>query len=148
MVRCPTRASSRTPLSAIFGGVDLRRGCLDLRLGGIQLSPALHHRGPSLIAVDIKIEPLLTKRFLVLANGGIFGAALINRDRELSENRDVRLPQHLRLYVVALRVGSGKPEIGINRAFADFHREFGNVDAVHRRQHRGTHRLARGNRAR
>ena len=86
-----------------FGGVDLRRGCLDLRLGGIQLSPALHHRGPSLIAVDIKIEPLLTKSFLVLANGGIFGAALINRDRELSENRDVRLPQHLRLYVVALR---------------------------------------------
>ena len=30
-----------------FGGVDLRRGCLDLRLGGIQLSLALHHRGPS-----------------------------------------------------------------------------------------------------
>jgi len=82
VVRCPTRASSRTPLSAIFGGVDLRRGCLDLRLGGIQLSLALHHRGPSLIAVDIKIEPLLTKRFLVLANGGIFGAALINRDCE------------------------------------------------------------------
>ena len=67
VVRCPTRASSRTPLSAIFGGVDLRRGCLDLRLGGIQLSPALHTMAP--------------------------GAALINRDRELSQNRDVRLPQ-------------------------------------------------------
>ena len=76
-----------------FGGVDLRRGCLDLRLGGIQLSPALHHRGPRLIAVDVEIEALLPNRFLVLANGGIFSAALINRDRDLSQNRDVRLPQ-------------------------------------------------------
>jgi len=81
-------------------------------------------------------------------NGGIFTAALINRDRELSQNRDVRLPETLRLRVVALGVGSGKPKVGIKRAFADFHRELGNVDAVHRRQYRGALRLARGNRSR
>src|SRR6516162_3851577 len=130
-----------------FRGVHLRGGCLDLRLGGVELSPALHHRSPRLIAVDVKIEPLLTKCFLVLANGGIFAAALINRDRELSQNRDVRLPETLRLRVVALRVGGYEPKIGIKRAFADFHRELGNVDAVHRRQYRGALRLACGNRS-
>src|SRR4029077_21185646 len=100
-----------------FGGVYLRGGCLDLRLGGVQLSPALHHRGPGLIAVDVQIEPLLANRFLVLSNGGILGAALINWDRELSQNGDVRLSETLRLRVVALRVGSCDPKIGIKRAF-------------------------------
>ncbi len=98
-----------------FGGVHLRCGCLDLCLSGVQLSPALHHRRPRLVAVNVKIEPLLTKRFLVLANGGIFGAALINRDRELSQNGDVGRPGLLRLRVVALRVGSREPKIGIMR---------------------------------
>src|SRR6516164_3644557 len=60
-----------------FGGVHLRGGCLDLRLGGVQLTPALHHRSPRLIAVDINIEALLAKCFLGLANGGIFSATLI-----------------------------------------------------------------------
>jgi hypothetical protein len=40
-----------------------------------------------------------------LANGGIFSATLINGNRELSQNGDVRLPEALRLRVVALRVG-------------------------------------------
>ena len=95
-----------------FGAIHLRRGGFDLRFGGVQLAPALHHRSPRLIAIDIEIEPLLAKRFLGLANGGIFSAALINRDRDLSQNRDVRLPETLRLRVVALRVGSGKPRLG------------------------------------
>src|SRR6516162_1531147 len=47
-----------------FCGVDLRGGGLDLRLGSVQLSPALHHRGPRLIAVDVNIEaPRQTPRF-------------------------------------------------------------------------------------
>jgi hypothetical protein len=126
-----------------FSGVHLRRSRFDLRLGGVQLSPALHHRRPRLVAVDVKIEALLTKRFLVLANSGIFGAALINRDRELSQNGDVRVPELLRLRVVALRVGRREPKIGIKRAFTDFHRKLGNVDAVHRRQNCWALRLAR-----
>jgi len=101
-----------------------------------------------LIAVDVKIEPLLANRFLVLANGGIFSAALVKRDRELAQNGDVRLSEALRLGVVTLRVGGRKPKIGIQRAFADFHRELGNVNAVHRRQYRRALRLALGNRSR
>src|SRR5215469_5454542 len=131
-----------------FGGVHLRGGCLDLRLGGVQLAPALHHRSPRLIAVDIKIEALLTKRFLGLANGGIFSAALIKRDGKLSQNRDVFRPKFLRYRLVILRIGGSEPEVGIKRALADFHRELGNVDAVHRRQYRGALRLALGNRSR
>ena len=73
-----------------FGGVHLRRGCLDLRFGGVQLSELCTDRSPSLIAVTSRSSRLLTKGFLVLANGGIFSAALVNRDRESSQNGEVR----------------------------------------------------------
>ena len=46
-----------TPTSLTVIAVCRRR--LDLRLGGIKLSPALHHGRPRLIAVDVEIEPLL-----------------------------------------------------------------------------------------
>src|SRR5262249_8367666 len=128
-----------------FGGVHLRGGCLDLRLGGVQLAPALHHRSPRLIAIDINIEALLAKCFLVLANGGIFSAALIKRDRELSQNGDVGRPKFLRYRLVTLSIGSSEPKIRIKRGLADFHRELGNVNAVHRRQYRRTLGLASGN---
>ena len=52
-----------------FGGVDLRGRRFDLRLGGVELAPALHHRRPRLIAIDVEIEPLLADRFLGLADG-------------------------------------------------------------------------------
>jgi hypothetical protein len=39
------------------------------------LSPALHDGSTRLIAIDVKIETLLAKRFLGLANGRIFGTA-------------------------------------------------------------------------
>src|SRR5215468_11690210 len=94
-----------------FGGVHLRSGCLDLRLGGVQLAPALHHRSPRLIAIDINIEALLAKCFLVLANSGIFSAALIKRDGELSQNGDVGGPKFLRYRLVTLRIGSSEPKI-------------------------------------
>src|SRR6516165_9526956 len=114
-----------------FGGIHLRRGGFDLRFGGVQLSPALHDGSTRLIAIDVKIETLLAERFLGLANGRIFGTALVDRYRKLAQNGDVRLSQYLRLRVVALRVASGKAEVGIKRALADFHREHSDVDAVH-----------------
>jgi hypothetical protein len=52
-----------------FGGIHLRRGGFDLRFSGVQLSPALHDGSTRLIAIDVKIEALLAKRFLGLANG-------------------------------------------------------------------------------
>ena len=94
VVRCPRLLADA--IERNFGGVHLRCGCLDLRLGGVQLPPALHHRGPRLIAVDVKIEPLLTKRFLGLANGRIFRAALINRDGELAQDGDLGRPKLIR----------------------------------------------------
>ena len=95
-----------------FRGVHLGCGCLDLCLGGVQLAPALHHRSPRLIAIDIESEPLLAKRFLGLANGGIFSAALIKRDGKLSQNRDVFRPKFLRYRLVILRIGGSEPEVG------------------------------------
>src|SRR5215469_11879509 len=130
-----------------FGGVHLRGGCLDLRLGGVQLAPALHHRSPRLIAVDVKVEALLAKCFLGLANGGIFSAALIKRDGKLSQYGDVGRPKFLRYRLVILRIGGSEPEVGIKCGLADFHCELGDVDAVHRRQYRRAVRLASGNRS-
>ena len=63
VVRCPTRASSRTPLSAISAAFTCAVVDFDLRLGGIELPPALHHGRPRLVAVDVEIEPLLAQRF-------------------------------------------------------------------------------------
>ena len=88
---------------------------------------------------------MLAKCFLVLANSGIFSAALIKRDGELSQNGDVGRPKFLRYRLVTLRIGSSEPKIRIKRGLADFHRELGNVNAVHRRQYRRTLRLASGN---
>src|SRR5215472_17037475 len=51
----------------------------------------------------------------------------------------------LRYRLVTLRIGSSEPKIRIKRGLADFHRELGNVNAVHRRQYRRTLRLASGN---
>src|SRR5215470_15665197 len=79
--------------------------------------------GPRLIAIDINIEALLAKCFLVLANGGIFSAALIKRDRELAQNGDIGRPKFLRYRLVTLRIGSSEPKIRIKRGLADFHRE-------------------------
>ena len=80
-----------------FGAIHLRRGGFDLRFGGVQLAPALHDGSTRLIAIDVKIETLLAKRFLGLANGRIFGAALVDRNCELSQNGDVGRPKFLRI---------------------------------------------------
>ena len=40
-----------------------------------------------LIAGDVEIEPALPERLLRLADGGIFAAALVDRDRELAGER-------------------------------------------------------------
>src|SRR5262249_61614526 len=102
---------------------------------------------PRLIAIDINIEALLAKCLLGLANGGIFSAALRKRDGKLSQNKDVGRPKFLRYRLVILRIGSREPEVGIKRAFTDFHRELGNVDAVHAAEYRQALRLAFGNRS-
>ena len=59
MVRWPTRASSRTPLSAISEAFDLGRGGLDLRLGGFELAPGLRQRLLRLVARGIEVGPPL-----------------------------------------------------------------------------------------
>ena len=51
-----------------FRRVHLRRRRFDLRLGGIELSPALHHGRSRLVTVDVEIEPLLAKRFFGLTD--------------------------------------------------------------------------------
>src|SRR5580704_9065587 len=60
-----------------FGGVDLRSRGFNLRLRGVKLTPTLHHRFTRLIAVDVKVEALLTKVLLGLPDRRVFSAALV-----------------------------------------------------------------------
>ena len=74
-------------------------------------------------------------------------AIVLRSHGKLSQNGDVGRPKFLRYRLVILRIGSREPEVGIKRAFTDFHRELGNVDAVHGGEYRGALRLAFGNRS-
>src|ERR1700688_398842 len=98
--------------------VDLRGRRFDLGLGGVELAPALHHRGPRLIAVDVEIEPLLAERFLGLTNGGVFGAALIDRYRQLTNDRGLRFLEDFEGRVRSLQHAPRQRQAWIERAFA------------------------------
>ncbi len=122
-----------------LGGGDLRLGGVDLRLGSIELSPGLHHRRLDLVARGVEIEPPLAQRLLGLTDRGIFGAALIDRHRELGGNRSLhglddrqRLGRPEALLHVADR-GQGRRQ----RAFRDLHLVSRDVDVVHRGGDRG-----------
>ena len=118
-MRWPTRASSRTPLSAISAEFDLRRRRFDLRFGGVELAPALHHRRPRLIAVDVEIEPLLAEGFFGLADRGILAPSLIDRDGQLGDGRQLRQPDHLERGGLPLQHAPRQREVRIERALAD-----------------------------
>src|SRR4029453_2783364 len=77
-----------------LGGGDLGRGGIDLRLGGLELPPALGHRRLHLVARSVEIEAALPERFLGLAGGGVFGATLIDWYGEWSGERGRRLLEH------------------------------------------------------
>ena len=121
---------------------------LDLGLGGVELAPALHHRGAGLVAVDVEIEALLAERLFRLPDGGELAAALIERNRQRADDRRQCLPVDGSGGVVVFRRRRRHRQIGIERALADLDGELGDVDAVHRRQHRGAELLAVGDRPR
>src|SRR5260370_42490409 len=70
-----------------FGRSYLRGGGVDLRLGGVELTPTLGdvllHRG----ARRVEVEPPLTERLLALAARRKFGATLVDRHRNHANNR-------------------------------------------------------------
>ena len=100
-----------------LGRIDLRRARLDLRLGGVELAPALHHRGARLIAVDVETEPLLAQRLLGLTDRRIFGTALINRDRQLADERRLGRFDDLERRVASLQNAPRHAQARITRTF-------------------------------
>src|ERR1700676_2856770 len=119
-----------------FGRIHLRGCGFDLRLGGIQLTPALYHCLPRLVAVDVEVEALLPDRLLGLTDRGIFGAALVDRKREHAEYRGGGLLQNIVGRTVIFRRARGEGKVRIERAFAHLHREFGDIDPIHGGEHR------------
>ena len=91
VVRWPTRASSRTPLSAISAPAPAPASP-DIGLGRLELAPGLHDGLAHLVARGVEIEPALAERLLGLADQRIFRAALVDR-----HGRAGRAPSALKL---------------------------------------------------
>ncbi len=117
-----------------LGGGDLRLGGIDLRLGGLELPPGLGHRRLHLVARGVEIEPTLAERLLGLADGRVFGAALIDRHRELGGDRGLQRLEHrerLGRAEVLLHVAH-RGQGGGERALGDLDLLQRDVDVVHR----------------
>src|SRR5262249_30295751 len=117
VVRWPTRGLLAHAVERHVGGSDLRLRGDDLGLGRLQLAPRLHHRLPGLVADLIEIEALLGEALLGLADQREFAAALVDRDRELADDRRAQLvdDRDLReariLHGPRLRFGNSAPSL-------------------------------------
>ena len=102
-----------------------------MRLADLQLPPRLHNGGAGLVARRLEVEALLREVFLRLPDQRVFGTALINRHRGLSDRgRSERAGLNQRLFV---GLGDGRLQ-GDRRqqsALVDLDLKVVDIDAEH-----------------